>query len=765
VNAEVLGRSIRRLDGEAKVRGAAIYGIDYEESGMLHARILRSPVAAGRIVRLDLEGARSMAEVRAIVTAADAPRRFGLVVRDTTLMADKLVRYAGEPIAAVAADSYGAAAAAVAAIELEIEPLPAVTEIEQSLGPEAALVHPDWNSYEVTEVGVRQGNLAWEARLETGDVAGGFARADRIIEDHFLVPRQHQCSIEPRVCVARYEHPRFVIHTSTQFPHAVRRTTAEVLGVPESDVEVVPTVVGGGFGGKLDATLEPVAALLSRKAGRPVKIANTRSEEFRTGSPRQNAIIRIRSAVTNDGRILAREATCLMDNGAYAGEQPIGASFPLIFLAGTYRVESARVLSRNVYTNTAPTGSFRGIQGTFCTFALERHMDHIAEELGMDRRELRLRNVYRDGDTTPTGQALSDPAFVDAFARIEEIAPWSAVTARRPWQGVGLACAMGVTAGGPSSAALKLDEDGRIVVVPSGTEIGTGAIFVGVAKVVAAELGVRPEDVVVTGSNTAVGAYDMGAQGSRTTFSAGNAAREAAGLVREKILGHASEMLEVAPADLELVDGEVRVVGAPLVRRSLADVARFAHLARGPVAATGNTATPPIPTDPARTSGAIITAFNAPTYHVHLAQVEVDPETGKVTILRYIVAQDVGRVVDRRAIRGQIQGGVVQGVGYALFEELRLERGLYVDDTFETYRLPTALDAPAVEMILLEHPAPHGPLGAKGVAEPPIIPVAAAIANAVADAIGRPVNRLPITPFAVLEALGERPEPSGARHG
>jgi CO/xanthine dehydrogenase Mo-binding subunit len=752
--SDTIGRSIRRADGEAKVTGAATYCIDREEPRMLHAKLLRSPVAAGRITKLETAAARALPGVRAIVTAADAPGRSGMFIKDQPLLADEVVRYIGEPVAAIAADTPEAASAAAAAIVLEIEPSPAVTEIEAAVADGAPLVHPAWETYGAEIEGTRDGNRLWEAELVSGDVAAGFARPDVVVlEDEFRVPRQHQSYIEPRCAVARYETGRYTVHSSTQFPALVRDRTAEALGVRASAVRIFADTVGGGFGGKLDAGPEPYAALLARHARRPVKLVYTRGEEFVAGTMRENATVRLRSAVTRDGDVLAQEAEWLMDAGAYAGETPAIAGIATLTVAGAYRVGAARYRGHAVYTNTPPTGSFRGVCGPYMVFATERHMDNIAAELGIDRRALRMRNAYRPGDRMPNGQELHDTAFADAFERIEEIAPWEEVSAPRPYHGVGIVAVTWLTNPLAGSATLKLNEDGTVGLVTAATDIGSGAVAMGLVQIVAAELGVSPEDVVLHAPDTDAAPYDAGAQGSRTVYNVGNAIIRAAGEVRRQVFERAAGLFEAAEDDLRLVDGHVEVAGAPQRRIPLRDVALAALAEGGPIAATGSAVSAPAPIDEATMRGAYFRHFNAPTFHVHLAEVQIDPDTGRVQILRYVVAQDVGRAVNPAGIEGQIHGGVAQGIGYALFENIRLADGRVLESDLEAYRLPGALDVPRIEAILLEHPDPAGPYGAKGAGEPPIVPVAAAIANAVSDAIGRPIDRLPITPFDVLAAL------------
>lgn len=754
---DLIGRSVRRQDGDAKVRGAFVYGIDHEEPRMLHACLLRSPVASGRVAHLDVVRAAAMPGVAAVLTAADAPRRGGWIVEDQTLFADGLVRYAGEPLAAVAAESYEQARDAVGAIAFEIEPLPVVAGVHAAADRRARLIHPEWASYVAKAEGERHGNVAFASTLEWGDVAAGFAAAAHVVEDEYVVPRQAQVPLEPHATVARHAAGRFVIHTCTQFPFNVRERVAGFLGVRPSAVRIVGTGVGGGFGGKLDALLEPYAALLARRAGRPVRLVNTRREEMTTAPPREGGHVQIRTAVADDGELLAREATVLMDNGAYAGESPANVSVPGLVLASNYRLGAIRLRSELLYTNTTPTGAFRGIAGPWLTFALERHMDHIAAVVGADRRAFRMRHVYRDGDDGPTGQPLPDVAFVEGFERVERIAPWAQASARGPYRGVGQAVTMWTTNPGASSILLKLNDDGTVGVVTAGAEIGTGAIAAGVTQVVADALDVRPEDVIVLAPDTDAAGFDAGAQGSRTLALTAPAVDEAATAVRAQILEVAEDLLEADARDLELRDGTVRVIGSPDSAIALGDIAAAALDLRGPIQASGRHVAAPTPFDGSCMAGMMIPAWNAPSFSVHQAEVEVDPDTGHVRILRYVVAQDVGRVINPLGIESQIQGAVMQGIGYALYEALRIGAdGICLDQDLESYRLPTAFEVPPLEVSLMEHPVPGTPLGAKGVAEPPIVPVAAAIANAVSDAVGAPFDTLPITPFAVLAALRER---------
>jgi CO/xanthine dehydrogenase Mo-binding subunit len=705
---------------------------------------------------IDTSKAEAMPGVWAVVTAADAPsHRTGLKIRDERVFAAGSVSFEGEPLAAVAAESRELARRAVAAIEVDIEEEQPVVDMDFALTDEAPLVHPEWQSYEpVGDDFPRGGNVCADMSSDPGGVEEAFAGADHIIEDEYRSQRQYQAYLEPKGVVAVYEGGRYTVHIAHQYPFRVRDRLAEILGISSSDVRIVGHHIGGGFGAKLDVSLEPYAALLARATGRPVKIVNERSEDLITCQSREDAIFRVRSAVSSDGRILGREIDVLINAGAAGTDGPYLASIAFILAGAPYRVGPTRVRCRSVYTNTAPTGAYRGVSGTHIIFGLERHTDHIAQALGMDRREFRLKNLITDGDTLLNGQELADAGiFAKAFDAVEERAPW-AERAREPYTGVGIAATVWLTNPQPASVILKLNEDGRLGVITGATENGSGAVAMGVTQIAAEELMISPDEVVVSMPDTDTSPYDAGSQGSRTTHVVGRAVGKAATELRQKIYEIAATMLEVAVEDLELVEGGVAVKGSPGTKLTLAEIATQATSQGESLAATGAHATPQPQYDPTCASGLLFPTFPTPTYHVHLAEVRVDPVTGNVEVLRYVVAQEVGTVVNPLGVEGQVQGGVAQGLGYALWENLTIgEDGRYQQRNLESYRLPLATDVPRVETIILEHPDEGGPFGAKGVAEPPIVPVAAAIANAVSDAVGAPIDSIPITPQAVLEAL------------
>ncbi|HUY47151.1 MAG TPA: xanthine dehydrogenase family protein molybdopterin-binding subunit [Streptosporangiaceae bacterium] len=759
-----VGVRVPRSDGEAKVRGSADYGVDVVLPGMVHARLWRSPVRAGQVVSIDSSEAERVPGVLAVVSASQAPQHpTGAAIWDQPLFAGERIRYVGEPIAAVVGETMSAVDEALRRLRVDITELPAVTDPESALAPGAPLVHPDLSSYRTAgdTDWPRYGNVVCDMTSDPGGIDDIFATAEHVVEDEYRADRQYQAYLESRGAVAEYQAGRYVIHVSHQFPFSIRDRVAAALGVDQSCVRVIGHHIGGGFGAKLDSGLEPYAALLAKHVGRPVRMVNARPEDLITAPCRENAIVRIRSAVSADGEILAREMDVVFDSGAYGIDAPYLASIPLFAAGSPYRVGRARVRCRAVYTNTAPTGAFRGVSGTYLVFAVERHMDHIAQVLSRDRRELRVHNLMRDGDKLLNGQVLADASILaEAFDKAEGVASWSTL-GQGENRGVGIAACVWLTNPLPGSAVLKLNEDGTLGLVTGATENGSGAVTMGLRQIAAEELGLDTSNVQVSMPDTDVNGYDAGSQGSRTTRVVGRAVRGAAEQVRKRVFETAAAMLEAGEADLELVDGSVGVKGDPSTRIPLAVIARSAAGKGGPITGSGSYTTPLPSYDKTCASGFLFPTFPTPTYHVHVAEVEVDPVTGNVTILRYIVVQEVGRVINPTGVAGQIQGGVTQGLGYALWEWLQLDGGTYQQQTLEAYGLPLAVDVPRVEIVTLEHNEPEGPYGAKGVAEPPVVPVAAAVGNAIADAVGKAraataptIDRIPVTPESVLRSLG-----------
>ena len=746
-----------RRDGHDKVTGRTRYTTDQVGPGMLHAVHVRSTIASARILRIDMSKALAMKGVRAGATFADASGLHGIGIADHPQFANDVIRYHGEPLAAIAADTLDIARAAAALVIVEVEPLPKLLTMAQALADGAQLIHPAWRNYELLREGApRGGNVAWEAHVKRGDTDAAFARPDvTIIDDCFAVGRQSHVPFEPRCAIASYEDGRLHLQTSTQVPWTVRNVTARVLGIPPSRVRVTVPAVGGGFGLKFDCTIEPVAAILAMKTGRTVAIVNSREEESLTCLCRENAEVRIRSAVTRDGEIVGREATVLMDCGAYGGEQVFLTTMTAHTLGGNYRLGSVRLNSRAVYTNTPPNGAFRACNGVYNTFFLERHTDNICATIGMDPLEFRRRNVLGDGDLGATGQRYDGDVLGPMLDRMDEFrGPELRTKAGSRLYGRATTVGTWFTFVGPSAATVNLNADGSATLVTAGVEIGSGTMVQSLPQIVAAILGIDPSEVIVKTADTDAAGRDLGVGGGRTTVSIGAASKMAAEVVRDRILAIASELLQTPPERLVVGNGRVEIAGQPGSGMTIAAIAQHGETIEGPLAGTGNFTAPGVAALPGCATGHFIDAIDIPIFAVHDCEVAVDPDTGHVEVLSYRVVQDVGLALNPRAIRSQIQGGVVQGLGYALHERITIGKdGNLEQPGFEQYLLPMAQDVVPVGSILYEGAPSIGPLGTKGAGEVPILNVGATIACAVARATGKDVHELPLTPPNVLRLL------------
>ena len=748
----VVGRALTRIDAPGKVTGGAVYAADFALPGMLVGKVFRSTQPHARLVRLDVAKASRIPGVRAVVTAADTPDvRYGAAVKDEPVFASDVVRYRGQAVAAVAATTPAAAEAALAAIEAVYEPLPPVFDLAAALAPGAPLVHEGWRSYVAVPILQRDGNVCNRARIAVGDVERGWAEADRVFEHRFTTAMVHQGYTEPRAAVAQWDSAgQVTVWSNTQLPFDLQSTLAEILAIPPSKIRVIVPGVGGGFGGKLRVGVEHFAALLAKRAGRPVKIVTTSEEELTAAYPRQGTLIELKTGVTRAGRLTARQGRIYFDTGAFAGSGPGVASVATMVLAGPYRTPNLLIEGYAVYTNKTNCGSYRAPSGPQANFAVESQMDIIADALGIDPLELRLRNIVREGDEGPTGQVLSAVGLEECLLRAAAAVGW---TDRRPapGRGKGLACGWWTTTGGSSGVYVKINPDGTVALNTGAVEIGTAAIT-GAAQVLAEELGVDLADIGVVSADTFATPFDFGAQGSRTAFAVGNACRAAAVDLRRALFAQAARLLGAPEEALALRDKHV--VG-PEGRVSLAELARQSQVAGGGIIAHGTFVAPPTPYDAKRVDGHVYPAFHSPSFHAHAVDLSVDEETGEVTIHKYVVAQDVGFALNPTYIEGQIEGGVAQGLGQTLSEEIVYREGRVLNANLTDYKMPTALDVPRVESIIVEHPGAIGPYGAKGVGEPPNVEPPAAVANAIASAIGARITSLPITAEKIVLAPRE----------
>lgn len=738
----VAGKRLKRIDGVGKVTGKHVYASDFALPGMLFGKVLRSREAHARIARLDVSKAQALPGVRTILTAKDIPNiLFGTAIKDRPVFAADVVRFRGEAIAAVAATSLEIAEAALRAIEIAYEPLPAVFDMEEALKPGAPLVHEGWSDYQALPVFDREENISGRSSMAVGDVESGFAEAYRVYEHRFTTQHVHPGYTEPRTAIASWDGNGDVsVWCNTQLPFDMKNLLAEVLDLPASKVRVVVPGIGGGFGGKLRVGVEHFAAWLARKSKRPVKIVTTSEEELTDAYPRQPTVIMLKTGVSKDGLLIAREARVLLDCGAYANSGPATAAIALQIVAGPYRTPHFSYESVAVYTNKGSTGSFRAPAGPMGNFAVESQIDLIADDLGIDPLELRLRNVYREGDKGPAGDTLTSVSIEESLRRAADAIGWKD-RKPGPGRGKGLACSWWLTTGGSSGVYVKINPDGTVTVVSGAVELGTAAMT-GAAQILAEELGVDLTDINATDVDTHLSPYDYGAQGSRTAFSVGNACIAAATDLRRQIGELVAPLWNVAPESIRLEDKSV-VSGNN--RLSLAEVAGLSQRTGGGLISHGTSIQPMPVFDPTRVKNHPLPAWTSHSFHTHAVDLSVDGVTGEVSINRYVVAQDVGFAINPTYIEGQIEGGVAQGIGQALSEEIVYDGGRVVNANLTDYKMPTMMDMPRIECILIEKPSVNGPYGAKGVGEPPCIQPPAAIANAIAAATGVRIQSLPIT--------------------
>lgn len=749
---DIIGKTVKKRDGAEKATGRTRYLHDLELPRMAHGKILRSRYPHARIVGIDAVRARALHGVLAVLTGDDVePQPFGFAKDQTALKRGK-VRCIRDEVAAVAAETREIAEAALDLIDVECEELPAVFEPSAALVPGAPLVHE--------ELGTNQHSLRYQ--FTHGDVDRAFAEAAAVVEDTYRLPFVTHACLGTMVAVADWDTAgNLTMWTTTQVPFLYQRDLAEALGITGDKVRVLQPPVGGNFGRGLDIyPIDVIAALLARRARRPVKIEFDRVEEFVACPGREPCAIRLRTAADRDGRLLARDAHVTIDNGAYTSW---GSTTPYVMLstvAGLYRVPNVRFDTTIVYTNNPYSGSMRGYGNPESTFAVESQMDDLADRLGMDRLELRRRNASKAGDVNPQGFVLTSFAMTECIDAAAEAIRKDAPTLRPGWKrGVGYAGMFHVGGGARiyrsdgCGAIVKLDDFGKVWLITGATEIGQGSETV-LAMIVAETLGVPLERVDVINSDTSVRPWDVGTHASRTTFVGGNAARLAAEKVRAQLLEVAAAELEEPAEGLDIRGGWVFVKREPQRRLAYDAVARTGHYKGGghPLVAEAFYDPPTTMLDKdfqGNVSAAYTSAFQA-------VLLDVDPETGKVEVRKIASAHDVGRALNPGAAEGQVHGGIHMGLGYALSEKLVVEDGQIVTQTFMDYAILKAEDMPEIVVRLIETVDQEGPFGAKGLGESGVIPVAAAVRNAIKDAIGVRFAELPITPQRVRAALESR---------
>lgn len=761
----VIGQSVPKTDGPTKVSGAALYTDDLYRPRMLQAALLGSSYPHARILRYDTSAARALPGVRAVLTAEDLPaQNIGSSVKDEPILARGKTRYVGEPVAAVAAESAAIARAAVQLIEIEYEELPAVFDAEEAMMPGAPILHEDTETYIRTSPSPFAGNMVAHIELETGNVDEAWDECDVIIEGEYSVPAIHAQYLETCGALAELDNSgKLTVWCSTQWIFGTQATIASALQIPMSKVRCIAPAVGGAFGAKF-GSIEPIAAALTLATRRPVKLVLSRDEDMSMMRTRHAAKIWMKTGARADGTLLCRDVNIVLNGGAYADLSPMVLECGVLLAHGPYRIPNVRNIGRVAYTNRMRAGAFRGFGVMQPTFAGESQLDELASKLQIDPIELRIRNAMHSGDYNMGSHLVpschlaecldkvrTHPAFVTACT--ERVGP----TGRK--RGVGISSVVQQSGLFASSAAVRVSEDGTLVLNTGYVDLGTGS-DTSLAQICAGTLGVSVEHVNVVMPDTDGIAYDFGTASDRASRGVSESVYRASLAVKEKLFQFASEMLQCPLDRLELrLGGKVGIEGEPAAELPFHAIAQWGlYLGGGPIIGTHAYYMQEQKIDHVRTrsvgfrmGGGVWYGYGATA-----VQVEVDEDTGQVEVIAAWHAHDVGRVLNPDGARGQVYGGVAQGISGALYEELVWDNGHLTNPSLMDYKIVGAPEVPSqIHAILLENQLPDSPFGAKGFAEPTIIGVAPAIANAIADAVGARVRTLPITGERLLNALSQ----------
>jgi len=744
---DVVGTRPIRHDGVDKVIGAAKFGADTQLSGMLHGKVLRSPHAHANIKSIDTTKAEALTGVTAVVTAKDFPimdavtidlAEGGSRLLAEHIMADKKARYKGHAVAAVSATSPHIAEAALALIDVDYEVLKPVLNVEDAMKEDAPLLHDNLTTHFKMERFARgddtgnKSNIAAHIQHKLGDIEKGFAEADVIVEREFSTQTVHQGYIEPHASTASWAGDgRLTVWTCTQGAFAIRSSCSAILDIPESRIKVIPTEIGGGFGAKATTYLEPVAAILAKKSGRPVKVIMSRKDVFEGTGPASATKSKTKIGATKDGKITAAQLSLAFDAGAFPGS-PVGGA--TLCATGPYNIEHLLVDGYDVVTNRQKVQAYRAPGQPQGAFSVEPVIDELAEKLGIDPMEFRLMNAVKEGDRQPNGV----PHLVFGVKELEEAMrdhPHYQTPLSGPNQGRGAAVGYRWQGGQASSVTINVNSNGTINLISGSVDIG--GTRTSIAMQAAEVLGISADDVAPAVADTDSVGYTANTGGSRTTFDTGYAAVQAAEEIKRLMSKRAALVFEVDEEQITF-DGGQFMCASTEDKISFKDLAGRLMRTGGPVTCSVSAVSPGI--------GPIIAG--------NLVDVEVDPETGKVDVLRYTAFLDVGTAIHPSYVEGQIQGGTVQGIGWALNEGYVYdENGAMLNSSFLDYRMPTTLDVPMIDTVMIEVPNPRHPFGVRGVGEAPIIPPLPAVAIAVSNAIGVKMNSLPLTPDVILDAL------------
>ena len=755
-----VGKPIPRIDALDKVTGKAVYCGDIHLPGMLYGAVHRSPMAHADIIDLETSEAWKVPGVKAVVTGKDFPFIFGTMIKDQPFLSTDRVRYIGEPIAAIAADSEAAAQEAAEKIIVRYDELPAVFDPREAVKKDAVIIHEDMASYYGSTFynAIPGTNVCTVRKYALGDTDKGFEASDEIFEDEFYIHAVAHTPMETHVGIARFfeEDGGISVWSPTDGPHRRAKEISDALNVPENKVRIISSYSGGGFGGKGNLVAEAVAIALAKfTKGRPVRMVFSREEELSASQTRIGAFIKLITGVKKDGTLIARKAELLWDNGAYSSKAPNVAVRGALTIFGPYRIPHLELFSRLVYTNKEISGAYRGYGTTQVTMACESQMDIIAEKLGMDPLDIRLKNIYMEGDQYINGQVMHGVGLKDTIEkacteiRLNETEETPKGSVRR---GKGIATTIKGTATPSNSCCfIKVHNDGSVAVICSSVEVGAGEKTV-LAQIAADSIGVPIASISVPHSDTAYSPYDFGVTSSRTTFHMGNAVRLAGQKARQKILDLAAEVLDSSVECLNLIDGQI-VENSGDRKFTIKDIMKRKYGGRGGTFIAEGQYTPEGSPLLKASPGAEKMSSIFWKFATHAAEVEVDVETGIIRVLRVIAAHDVGKAINPMGCEQQVEGAVIMGLSNTLYEEFKMDNGRILNDTLADYKLATMQELPEIVPILVESFHKEGPFGAKGIGEPAAAPTAPAIANAIYNAIGVRIKELPITPEKILSAL------------
>lgn len=766
--ADAIGQSIDALEHDEKLNGSAQYIADLSRPGMLHAAIAQSPHAHARIRGYDLRRALALPGVAAIVTGDDLDpnHRMGAFIKDEPALAKDKVRYAGEIVAVVAADSEAIARQAARLIDIDYEPLPALIDPQQALADGAALIHEQADSYfKVGDFGTR-GNLCSRTSFTQGDVSAAWAQCDVIVEDTYRTPAQAHVSLEPCGALAEVDAAgRITLWSANQSVFRVQANVCESLGLPMTRLRCLTPRIGAGFGNKMEPHVQPALVRLAMKAKRPVKLILSREEDFETVRARHPMLIRMKTGAKRDGTLVAREAELLLDGGAYGDDSPGVLGYALLMNCGPYRIPNVHAHGRVAYTNKLRSGAFRGFGVPQVTFASEAQYDALAVKLGLDPIEFRRRNMMRPGDPWMGGQAVQSNGLAQCLDIVERESNWAARRAqfsmpaqdnppRGVRRGIGIALSAHISGLLASSAIVRVLEDGSVLLNTGAVDIGQGSNTV-LSQICAQALKIPLDKVAIASPDTDGSPYNWGTTASRVTYVTGRCVVGAAAEVEKQLKQHAGEMLECATDDLELMPGgAVGIKGVPDRQVSIAAISARAHWARGgPIIGSHSWVFDQPTFDPKRliAVGLPFPQIGTYSFNAVIAEVEVDCETGQTRLLHAWSACDIGRAINPKMAIGQVEGGLIQGLGFALIEEMVWDGARLANPSLMDYKIPTIAELPdSIHAYLVQTHEPSGPFGAKSVGELGINAVAAAIGNAIANAIGARPTRLPMSAERVL---------------